>query len=199
MRARGSPSFEALAPLVSRENAITAHRDRPDHGPSDQPEHPASGPSRRRSAHAGLRAAGFTLIEMLVAIVIAGVLIGIATLSIGGFDRSLRFEAERLAQLLLLAREEALVRGAPIRLEADDERYRFAIWRGRRWQPILDDRDLRERAWERPTRLTVERPDGRQTVEFGRDQVDAPFELHVQRDGERATIFANGLGTFQLR
>ncbi|HLS57610.1 MAG TPA: prepilin-type N-terminal cleavage/methylation domain-containing protein, partial [Zeimonas sp.] len=36
------------------------------------------------------REAGFTLIELLVAMVIAGVLIGIVSLSIGGFDRSLR-------------------------------------------------------------------------------------------------------------
>jgi general secretion pathway protein H len=145
------------------------------------------------------RAGGFTLLELLIALVIAGVLVGVATLSIGGFDRSLRFEAERLAQLLLLAREESLVRGAPIRLEADDERYRFAILRDRRWQPILDDRDLRERTWQRPTRLTLVRPDGRTGIEFGRDQIDAPFELHVQRDGEQATIYSNGLGTFEMR
>jgi general secretion pathway protein H len=147
----------------------------------------------------GRRPSGFTLLEMLVAIVIAGVLVGVATLSIGGFDRSLRFETERLAQLLLLAREEALIRGAPIRLEADEERYRFAIWRNRRWLPIIDDRELRERAWERPTQLSLDRADGRTSIEFGRDQVDAPFELHVQREGERATIFSNGLGTFQVR
>ena len=61
------------------------------------------------------RESGFTLLELLVAMVIAGVLIGIVSLSIGGFDRSLRFEAERLAQLLVLAREEAQVRAAPIR------------------------------------------------------------------------------------
>jgi general secretion pathway protein H len=145
------------------------------------------------------RAAGFTLLELLVALVIAGVLVGVATLSIGAFDRSLRFETERLAQLLTLAREEALVRGAPIRLEADDERYRFAIWRDRRWQALIDDRDLRERAWERPTRIRIERADERPVVEFGRDQVDAPFLLHVERDGEQVTIVANGLGTFTLR
>ena len=142
---------------------------------------------------------GFTLLELLVAIVIAGVLIGVATLSIGAFDRGLRFEADRLAQLLSLAREEALVRGAPIRLEADEERYRFAIWRDRRWQPILDDRDLRERLWERPTRVSVERPDTRTAIEFGRDQVDTPFALHIEREGERVSIVSNGLGAFELR
>ncbi len=143
--------------------------------------------------------AGFTLLELLVAMVIAGVLIGIVSLSLGGFDRSLRFEAERLAQLLALAREEAQVRGAPIRFDSDDERYGFFVWRERRWQPVLDDRDLRERGWEQPTRLRVERADGRREVEFGRDQVDTPFVLHLSRGESRASIVANGLGAFEVR
>ena len=146
-----------------------------------------------------LRESGFTLLELLVAMVIAGVLIGIVSLSIGGFDRSLRFEAERLAQLLVLAREEAQVRGAPIRFQADDERYGFFVWRERRWQPLLDDRDLRERSWEQPTRLRVERADGRREVEFGRDQIDTPFVLRLNRGESSAAILATGLGVFEVR
>lgn len=142
---------------------------------------------------------GFTLLELLVAIVIAGVLIGVATLSVGGFERGLRFEADRLAQLLSLAREEALVRGAPIRLEVDDSRYRFAVLRDRRWQPLIDDRDLREREWTAPTRVLLERPDRRDAIEFGREQIDAPFALHLQRGEQRASIVSNGLGVFELR
>jgi general secretion pathway protein H len=145
------------------------------------------------------REAGFTLLELLVAIVIAGVMIGIVSLSIGGFDRSLRFEAERLAQLLMLAREEAQVRGAPIRFESDQDRYGFFVWRERHWQKLQDDRDLRERAWEQPTSLRVERTDGRREIEFGRDQVDVPFVLHLSRDESSASIVANGLGAFEVR
>jgi len=143
--------------------------------------------------------AGFTLLELLVAMVIAGVLVSIVSLSIGGFDRSLRFETERLAQLLSLAREEAQVRGAPIRFEADADRFAFFIWRQQRWQPLLDDRDLRERPWSGPTRLQVQRADGRSEIEFGRDQVDTPFVLRLHRDQADAAIVANGLGTFEVQ
>jgi general secretion pathway protein H len=143
-------------------------------------------------------ARGFTLLELLVAIVVAGVMVGIVSLSIGGFDRSLRFEAERLGQLLALAREEAQLRGAPIRFEADDESYRFSIRRERRWRPLADDRDLRERRWEQPTELAIERADGRRVVEFGVDQVEAPFVLRLRRNGEEVAIAANGLGRFEV-
>lgn len=152
----------------------------------------------KRQSFAADRARGFTLLELLVAIVIAGVLVGVVSLSIGGFDRSLRFEAERLAQLLALAREEAQLRGAPIRFEADDESYRFAIWRERRWRPLADDRDLRRRNWEQPTDLRIERSDGRREIEFGLDQVDAPFVLRLRRNGEEVAIAANGLGFFEV-
>ena len=152
----------------------------------------------KRQFLAASRARGFTLLELLVTIVIAGVLVGVVALSIGGFDRSLRFEAERLAQLLALAREEAQLRGAPIRLEADDESYRFSIWRERRWRPLADDRDLRPRNWEQPTELRIERSDGRREIEFGLDQVDAPFLLRLRRNGDEVAIAANGLGFFEV-
>jgi len=144
------------------------------------------------------RARGFTLLELLVAIVVAGVMVGIVSLSVGGFDRSLRFEAERLAQLLALAREEAQLRGAPIRFESDDESYRFFVWRERGWRVLADDRDLRARRWEQPTELGIERADGRREIEFGLDQVDAPFVIRLRRNGEEVAIAANGMGLFEV-
>lgn len=152
---------------------------------------------KRPSFTAG-RVRGFTLLELLVAIVIAGVLVGVVAFSIAGFDRGLHYDAERLAQLLMLAREEAQLRGAPIRLEADDEGYRFSVWRERRWRPLVDDRDLRPREWTQRTELGIERSDGRREIVFGVDQVDAPFVLRLRRNGEEAAIAANGLGLFEV-
>src|SRR5690606_11240658 len=145
------------------------------------------------------RVAGFTLIELMVAILIASILMTVVGLSVRGSDRSLQFEADRVGQLLALAREEAQVRGARIRFEADGSGYRFVIRRQGRWVPILDDRDLRAREWAGPTTVLLQRADGRQVIEFGRDAVDSPFVLVLARDGREHRILANGLGHFEVR
>ena len=141
---------------------------------------------------------GFTLLEMLVALVIAAVLAGTLMLAVPDRSRSLRYEADRLARLMAVAREEALLRGAPVRLEADADRFRFLLWLDRGWRPFTDDPALRERDWLAPTRLTLERPDGQRVIEFGREQVDVPFRLRLARDGVEAVITADGLGSFRL-
>jgi len=142
---------------------------------------------------------GFTLIELLVAISIAAVLVATVGFAIGSTDRGLETDSERLALMLGLAREEAQLRGSPIRFESDEIGYRFTIFKEGRWEPLLDDRDLRDREWGDPTELELNRLDGRETIVFGRDMVDSPFELNLTRGDQQLTIFANGLGAFELR
>lgn len=157
------------------------------------------GPLIRRSLSAPGRESGFTLIELLVTLVLIAIVVGMVTLSGSPSpDRALRADADRLAQLLSLAREEAQVRGAPIRFESDDSGFRFMVFRDRQWRPITDDGDLRARAWGTETRISVERPDGRRSLEFGRDLVEAPYRVVLQRPGVSVAIVANGLGTFEV-
>lgn len=142
------------------------------------------------------RESGFTLLEMMVALLIASVLAGALVLALPDRSRSLRFEADRLAQLMAVAREEALLRGAPVRLEAGQEGYRFVVWQDQAWRTMPEDPALREREWLAPTTLVLERADGQWVIEFGRELVDAPFRLSLLRDGSKATIRADGLGGF---
>lgn len=142
---------------------------------------------------------GFTLIELLVALMVAAIVIGMITVSGSPPpERALRFDAERLALLLALAREEAQVRGARIRFESDAEGFRFVVFRDRQWRTIEDDADLRPREWPPGTRLRVERADGARTLDFGRDLVEPPYRVRLEREGATATIVANGLGSFEV-
>jgi general secretion pathway protein H len=143
------------------------------------------------------RERGFTLIELLIVLVIIGVALAFVAVSgVSNPQRALRFEAEKLAQLLTLAREEAQVRGAAIRFDANAQGYGFLEVKERQWQDISDDDDLRRRNWEQPTKWRLTRQDSKPVVEFGRDAVDSPFVVELIRDSGTVTIKANGLGSF---
>jgi hypothetical protein len=81
-------------------------------------------------------------------------------------------------------------------METDERGLRFLVLREQRWQPLLDDGDLRPRAWLGRTIVLTERADGAAQVEFGRDAIDVPFRLVLRREGAEAHIVADGLGRF---
>jgi general secretion pathway protein H len=94
---------------------------------------------------------------MLVVIVLAGILISIVTISLTPDPRQeLQREAQRVAQLMVLAADESRIRQQPIVWEADLRGYRFVTEIAGERQLMTDDDMLRERAWQRPlTRLSV--------------------------------------------
>ncbi len=101
------------------------------------------------------RVSGFTLLEMLVVIVLAGILVSIVTISVAPDPRQkLTREAERIGQLMSLAADEARIRQLPIVWEADLRGYRFVAEVSGERKLLTGDDLLRERNWETPlTRL----------------------------------------------
>jgi general secretion pathway protein H len=89
--------------------------------------------------------------------VLAGILISIVTISVTPDPRhDLQREAQRVAQLMVLAADESRIRQLPIVWEADLRGYRFVTEIAGERQLMTDDDMLRERAWQRPlTRLSV--------------------------------------------
>lgn len=70
---------------------------------------------------------GFTLVEILVVLVVAGIGLGLVTLSIGHDSASsLRYESERLRSALEHAAQLAQWRHTPLVWEADATGYRFS-------------------------------------------------------------------------
>lgn len=89
---------------------------------------------------------GFTLIELLVVLVIIGITVGIAMLSMGdgGRGRLLDTESRRLASLLELATEEAVLQSAILGFWLTEDGYGFMRLEGEKWRP-LEDHLFRER------------------------------------------------------
>ena len=90
---------------------------------------------RRQAAGQG----GFTILELLVVLVIIGIVVSLATLSVGGNEsRALRDEAQRLGALLALATQEAILNAQELALEVEPRSYRFLVYDGEQWQPYED-------------------------------------------------------------
>ena len=150
----------------------------------------------------GVRARGFTLLELLVVLVISGILLGMVGLSaMQGERQVLQGEAQRVALLLQLARDEAIVRNRPIAFEAEPERYRFLIRDSNKWQALTQDDMLREREFRRsPISLSINPPTAAESdhmrIVFGREPVDKPFVLTFTLGDASVAIRADGVGHF---
>ncbi|MBS0309048.1 MAG: type II secretion system minor pseudopilin GspH [Proteobacteria bacterium] len=150
-------------------------------------------------------ARGFTLIEIMVVLVIAGIILGVVSVNAMPSSRQLlQNEAQRVALLLQLARDEAIVRNQPIAIEIDAYRYRFLLRSDNVWKPIEGDDMLREREFKRaPLIMTLEPPISEQgekgmRIVFGREPVDKPFVLRLGYEGASVAIQADGIGHFTV-
>jgi general secretion pathway protein H len=117
--------------------------------------------------------------------------------------QDLQKEAQRIALLLQLARDEAIVRNRLVTFEADSERYHFLVRNETRWDPLPGDDLLRERTFKNaPLQLLLD-PTSAGTVNplritFGREPVDKPFVLTLVSGDNSVGIRADGVGHFTV-
>ncbi len=104
------------------------------------------------------RSGGFSLIEILVVIVIIGIVMSIAILSVtlAGGDSQLRDEAQRIMSLVEVAQDESLLQGREFGLEFMQGSYRFVEFDPltQQWSELIGDDTLRLR--EVPEELELE-------------------------------------------
>ncbi len=140
----------------------------------------AGGPGRPTAP--APRTQGFTLLEVLVVVLIIGIVLGIAVISLpGDGDEALRTEARRLDALLDLASEDAIVGNREIALEIQPHGYRFLVQDDEAWRPI-ETPPLQPRALPDEIRLTV-RVDGVR-LRLGTDEDDEVGRLYILSSGE---------------
>ncbi len=102
------------------------------------------------------RAHGFTLLELLVVVVIVAILFTYTTLAIRSDSPEdiIKKEAQRMERLVQLALEESILRGEEYGLEIFLDGYRFLRFTKNQWQPLSNDKILRQR--ELPLEMEME-------------------------------------------
>ena len=145
---------------------------------------------------------GFTLVELMVVLAIIGISLGLVSFNaMPSPGQNLQGEARRIALLLQLARDEAIVRNRLVAFEADGDNYRFLIRNETRWDLVVNDDMLRERPFKGgPVRLSIEPPGvgsgNPMRITFGREPVDKPFVLTMAIGEQHVAIRADGIGHF---
>ena len=122
-------------------------------------QQPASGRLFALGRVSGQR--GFTLLELMVVLVIIGIILTFVVLSAGGDKRAeqMQREVQRLAALIELASDEAVMRSEQLAIRFTDSSYEFMTLQGNDWQPLSDDRPLRPRTLPEGIELHLELQD----------------------------------------
>ena len=151
------------------------------------------------------RERGFTLIELLVVMVILGITLGMVTLqALPSQQQSMQQDAQRVALLLQLARDEAIVRNRLVAFEANSDTYRFIVRNDQNsWDQIVNDDLLRQRPFKNAPVTVLLDPPGAGSgnpmrITFGREPVDKPFVMTLIAGDNSVSVRADGVGHFTV-
>jgi general secretion pathway protein H len=102
------------------------------------------------------RSRGFTLLEILVVVLIIGLILSLATLTIApGEGQKLEREAKRIYALMEVVKEEAVLNSQEMAFAMTDEGYGFQVFAVDGWQPLEGDNVLRDRELPEQIRMKL--------------------------------------------
>lgn len=143
---------------------------------------------------------GFTLLELLVALIIIGVMVASIQLNLFKDDaRRVREEAERVAALLSALQDEAITSGHP--LAVTFTRHTYIFWQrndSQGWQPMQADSMFSPRAFAHDIQLTAWRIQGKSTEHeekliFSPDGMAPNFFLTLSLGDWHASLTSDGI------
>ncbi|MFJ5381694.1 prepilin-type N-terminal cleavage/methylation domain-containing protein [Cupriavidus sp. CER94] len=145
---------------------------------------------------------GFTLLELLVVMVIAGIVISLVAVNATPNDRGrVLDDGQRIARLFELAQEDAQLGARPLAWEGDASGWRFLESTPQGWVPMRTD-VFAPGHWRIPLDGAVVVQGGRQLgtgpirLVFGRELIDEPQRLVLTRGDIRVDVTGDGSGRY---
>lgn len=142
-----------------------------------------------------------TLLEVIVVLVIVGLIMGFAVLSLGEGTQGHRIEREarRLQALFQLAGEMAVLQGREIGVMLEDRAYEFVVLQDQEWLPFTEEHLFRPRTLPNGLQLQVFSEGIRRPVDnldaakypqvvFYSSGLLSPFEIVLSKGGSVSPI-----------
>ncbi len=141
------------------------------------------------TAKPGPQSRGFTLLEIMVALVIVGVIVTMATLALPNPEDKLREESRRMGAVIGMVQEEAILQSRDFGMTFWQQGYAFYEYTAEgKWQKIAQDNTLRN--YQLPTGIRL------QLILEGIEVVMSPIEP----EKPQVFILSNGeISPFRLR
>lgn len=159
---------------------------------------PTSDPGSSEARGSLRRTRGFTLIEMLAVVVLAGIVVAMVTISAAPNPRrELRMQAEQLGQLFIAAQDEAFLTGRPVVWEVDAHGFHFSERKDDRWDAPQNEL-LRPRAWSVPITRIAMNGDRAPRLVFTREMATGPVALTLQQDAASVVLRGDGVGRYTV-
>lgn len=137
-------------------------------------------------------AAGFTLVELMVVMVIVGLASAAVMLAMPRSSDRARTEARTLAARLVAARDLAIIGGRDVAVTIDADGYRITQRRNGGWQ-VADDRALQPYSWPDQLVVTTQIADGAVLL-FDTTGLATPGKIRIDSDGASIGIDVDSVG-----
>jgi general secretion pathway protein H len=153
---------------------------------------------------------GFTLLEILVVVLIIGIVLSLATLAFhDDVNKRLETEARRLAALLTLASQEAVLQSTEMAVVFTASAYRFQVLEDDKWVDDAKDPVFRPRPLPEDLTLFIElegeqSPAVPEPEDESGEKADEQSRLYLLSSGEMTPFVLtlkdrNSTATYQLR
>lgn len=140
---------------------------------------------------------GFTLVELLVAIAILGLLTSVIVLSLPESGGRLADEADALALRLRRAQEEAILTNRTVEVAVSPRGYAFRVQRAGAWAP-LQDGPFEPVAFGEGVSAAVSGAEGRSAVRFDPTGVAEPAQVRLSKGTRAVAVSVDGQGQVSI-